>query len=173
MGAGVLYRLTDRGRRLGPALAEFRQWGLDELLPPAADGDTPAAEYDLSYAVPADLPLAEAYEWHLDSDVYSLRIDRTRLTVETGSTPDPALVLRTTRAFMHRWVAGETTWDRGRRDGHVEVTGPADAWDRMLLATAYPGRPANLLTRLRAQPTPTAQAPPASTPAHRSHPPSG
>lgn len=150
VGEGVRYRLTDRGRRLGPALAELRQWGLDELLPPTGHADTADTVYDMSYAVPTDLPLTETYEWHLDTDVYTLRIEGTRLTVAPGPDPNPALVLRTTRKFMRRWVSGETTWDRGRHDGHVDVTGPDDAWNRMLLATAYPGRPPDLLTRLRA-----------------------
>ena len=34
VGEGVLYVLTQRGRALGPAMELFRQWGIDELLPP-------------------------------------------------------------------------------------------------------------------------------------------
>jgi DNA-binding HxlR family transcriptional regulator len=39
IGEGVVYVLTARGRQLGPAMAMFRHWGLDELLPPANEPD--------------------------------------------------------------------------------------------------------------------------------------
>jgi DNA-binding HxlR family transcriptional regulator len=38
VGEGVEYALTTRGRQLGPAMAVFRQWGLDELLPHTGEG---------------------------------------------------------------------------------------------------------------------------------------
>jgi hypothetical protein len=83
VGEGVQYTLTDRGRALGPALAMFRQWGLDELLPPACAAGEPAV-YDLSYAVPAHAGLRETYEWRIDQDAYLLDIDGTCLTVTPG-----------------------------------------------------------------------------------------
>ena len=52
---------------------------------------------------------------------------------------------------MRRWVAGELSWDDGRTSGAVTVTGSAAGWNRMLLATGYPGRPADLAERIRGE----------------------
>jgi DNA-binding HxlR family transcriptional regulator len=139
VGQGVAYSLTSRGRDLGPALAMFRRWALDELLP--MDAKDEAVAYDLSYAVAADAGLAEEYEWRIDELSYALRIDGSTLTVTPGSATEPVVTLRTTREFMYRWVEGATTWDRGRTDQEVGVDVPDEnAWQRMQLATGYPGR---------------------------------
>jgi DNA-binding HxlR family transcriptional regulator len=141
VGEGVAYALTERGRDLGPALAIFRRWALDELLPMEATGETVA--YDLSYAVAPDAGLCEEYEWRIDEFAYALRIDGSTLFVRPGSATEPAVTLRTTREFMYRWVEGATTWDRGRHDHEVIVDDyDEDAWQRMQLATGYPGRQA-------------------------------
>ena len=139
VGEGVAYSLTPRGRDLGPALAMFRRWALDELLP--MDATSEAVAYDLSYAVAADAGLCEEYEWHIDEFAYALRIDGSTLSVTPGSATKPVVTLRTTREFMYRWVEGATTWDRGRHDQEVNVDGhDENAWQRMQLATGYPGR---------------------------------
>jgi hypothetical protein len=135
----------------------FRQWGLDELLPPAGASTTPT-DYDLSYAVPDDLDLHETYEWRIDSARYTLEINGTHLSVSPEAANKPVVVVTTSRDFMRRWVAGETTWDEGRSRGDVEVTGSDDAWDRMLLATGYPGRPKDLAQRIRAHSRPRDRA---------------
>ena len=142
VGEGVTYVVTGRGRDLGPALAMFRRWAIDTLLPPQTDGT--AADpvvYDVSYAVTDDMSLSETYEWRVDDDVYALSIDGTELTVAVGRANRPAVTVRTTREFMYRWVEGTTTWDRGRAENEVHVTGSRAAWARMLVATGYPGQP--------------------------------
>ena len=146
VGEGVEYSLTERGVALGPALALFRRWGIDELLPPAGDS---VVSYDMSYAVPTDLDLHETYEWRIDDSVYRLQIDGAQLKVCRGASVGAALVLRTTRDFMRRWVAGTTNWDQGRHNSEVVVDGSPDAWDRMLLATGYPGRHPDLANKIR------------------------
>ena len=141
IGEGVVYALTDRGRDLGPTLAMFRRWALDELLPTDATSDEVA--YNLSYAIPSGVDLCEAYEWHIDDIAYALRINGSTLSVTPGFATEPVVTLRTTREFMYRWVEGATTWDRGRLDQEVSVdTNHEDAWQRMQLATGYPGRSA-------------------------------
>lgn len=149
VGEGVAYTLTERGARLAPAMALVREWGLDEMLPPSSAPGF-ALTHDLSYAIPADIEMHESYEWRLDDDRYHLRIDGATLTVTTGTAPRPrAILVTTTRSFMRRWVAGELTWDDGRTSGAVVVKGRAAAWNRMMLATGYPGRPADLAERIR------------------------
>ena len=139
VGEGVAYALTGRGRDLGPALAMFRRWALDELLP--MNATSVAVNYDLSYAVDASAQLCEEYEWHVDEHAYALRIDGSTLSVRPGSATGPAVTLRTTREFMYRWVEGATTWDRGRHDLEVGVeVQDEEAWQRMQIATGYPGR---------------------------------
>jgi DNA-binding HxlR family transcriptional regulator len=149
VGEGVEYALTARGRQLGPAMALLMQWGLDELLPLSGEG-LPQV-HDLSYAVPASLALHESYQWQIDGDLYALSINGQALTVDAGPASHPALTLTTTRDFMRRWAAGQASWDSGRSQGEVTVHGSHAAWDRMLLATGYPGRPPDLASRLQAQ----------------------
>jgi DNA-binding HxlR family transcriptional regulator len=154
VGMGVRYSLTSRGKDLGPALALFRQWGLEEMLPPASSHHGhEATVFDLSYAVPLDLDLHESYEWRIDEDSFALEIDGDRLTVRPGPAQSPVVALATTRSFMRKWVEGSIDWDAGRSSGVVEVAGDNDAWDRMLLATGYPGRPEHLVEKIRERPS--------------------
>lgn len=146
VGEGVRYELTERGAALGPAMAELRRWGADELL---ADTDSPRS-YDHSYAIPDGLELHETYEWRVDGRSIYLTIDGRLLSQHREAVEPPVLVVTTSAEFMRRWAAGDTKWDAGRRSGDVTVDGPEDAWDRMLVATNYPGRSPDLAARLLA-----------------------
>lgn len=143
VGQGVRYELTERGAGLQPALVELRKWGLDEQLML----DTPPDEvlHDLSYGVPDHLELAETYQWNVDGQSTSLRIDGTTLTQHPGPAERPAVIVTTTRAWMAELVAGRTDWLRGRADGSVVVVGDDAAWQRMLVATAQPGADLSLI----------------------------
>ena len=46
-------------------------------------------------------------------------------------------------------LVGVGDGDDGRMSGAVVVKGRAAAWNRMLLATGYPGRPADIAERIR------------------------
>jgi DNA-binding HxlR family transcriptional regulator len=144
VGDGVRYQLTQRGLDLAPAMTELRRWGADELL---AETATPR-NYDHSYAIPDALHLDETYEWRIDERRFSLTIRRQVLIQKSGPADSPALTVATTLDFMREWAAGETNWDTGRASGIVQTQGPDDAWDRMLVATNYPGRPRDLTARL-------------------------
>ena len=139
IGQGVLYELTDRGNALAPALAELRQWGLDEhfML------DTTTADvvtYDMSYAVGDDAAVTEGYEWRINDEIFSLQIEGTRLTQRRGPASNPVVVVTTTRDWMAELLAGRADWQRGRKQGAVQVEGSEEAWQRMLVVTAQPGR---------------------------------
>ena len=144
VGQGVGYELTDRGMALAPVMAEVRRWGADQLL---AETGEPTV-FDLSYAMPPQLELDETYEWRIDGRPITLTIKDRQLTQSTGPAAAPAIVVETSADFMHRWAAGETNWDKGRVSGEVLIAGPEDAWDRMLVATNYPGRPPELTQHL-------------------------
>ncbi len=145
-GDGVAYELTERGMALAPVMAEIRRWGADELT-----GETDTAQvFDMSYALPADLHLRETYEWRIDGEPTVLTIDDKALTRQPRGKSDPTLTVETSRDFIRRWAAGETNWDEGRRTGEVTSEGPDEAWDRMLVATNYPGRRPGLAEELLA-----------------------
>ncbi len=147
VGDGVRYELTERGWALAPAMAELRRWGADELL---ADPDTTRC-YDFSYALPDELALTETYEWRLDGRSQFLTIDDRVLCQQAAPTHPPSVTVTTSIDFMRRWAAGEVTWEAGRTTGEVAVDGDDDAWDRMLVATNYPGRPADLIDAVLAR----------------------
>ncbi len=143
-GDGVRYELTERGRALGPVMAEIRRWGVAELVSIGDEG----VRYDLAYAIPDDLALDESYEWRIDDEIVSLTIKGQILTLTRGPAAKPVLVLHTSHQFLQQWAAGERNWKAGRSSGDVTIEGPANAWDRMQIATNYPGRPADLLSKL-------------------------
>ena len=144
VGQGVGYALTGRGRALGPVLAEIRRWGADELLCPESGPD----EFDLSYEIPAELDLDHTYLWLIDGTPITLTSRGQTLAIRSGATAEPDLTLTTSFDFMRRWAAGDTNWDAGIAAGEVVIDGDNHTWETMLVATNYPGRPADLTKRL-------------------------
>ena len=139
---GVRYGLTERGWELAPAMAEIRRWGVTELIGLNSDE---GASYDLGYAIPDNLDLDESYEWEIDGKFITLAIVGQTLTVTPGPATNPALVVHTSQQFLRQWAAGDRNWEQGRVAGDVTIDGPEPAWERMLTATNYHGRPADLL----------------------------
>ncbi|GMQ85859.1 MAG: hypothetical protein BMS9Abin07_1427 [Acidimicrobiia bacterium] len=151
IGHGVHYATTERAEGLRPVFRELRRWGATMQI------DDPVRqiyEHDMSYVVPEGIGLAESYEWRIGDTVVALTIEGQTLHQRPGPADDPVVVVTAPPDFLERWAAGDITWDEARANGEVEVDGSEEAWDRMLLATAYPGRPAGLtdkvLDRLRA-----------------------
>ena len=108
-------------------------------------------DHDVSWVVPAELGLDESYEWRIGGRVVTLSFDGQALHQRPGPAADPAVVVTAPLSFFTSWAAGDTSWEQGRASGIVVVRGEPDAWERMLLATAYPGRPAGLAERLLAR----------------------
>ncbi len=145
-GQGVSYGLTQRGQRLLPAIVELRKWGVEEQLMINSTSDD--ATYDLSYGIPANANVTEKYQWEVDNVVTTLEIAGTTLRQTKGPSENPAVTISTTTTWMQKLVAGGTDWRKGRSSGDVQVLGPDDAWERMLLATAQPGANRELLELL-------------------------
>lgn len=148
VGHGVRYTTTDRAEGLRPVFRELRRWGATMQL------DDPVRriyDHDMSYALPLELGLAESYEWRIGDSVTALTIDGGTLHQKPGPADDPAVVVTGPLEFLQRWAAGETNWDKGRASGEIHVDGSDEAWDRMLLATAYPGRPPGLTAKVQTQ----------------------
>ncbi len=156
VGHGVLYATTERAEGLRPVFRELRRWGATMQI------DDPVRQiyhHDMTYAVPGELELHESYEWRVDDTTLTLTIDGQTLHQRPGPTDRPAVVVTTSLEFLQRWAAGDTNWDRGRAEGEVDVEGCEDAWDRMLVATAYPGRPTGLADVLLARQHPDPAVP--------------
>jgi DNA-binding HxlR family transcriptional regulator len=148
VGGGVQYCITDRAEWLRPVFRELRRWGATMQI------DDPVRQiydHDLSWVVPPQLGLTETYEWLIGDSVEALTIDGQTLHQRPGPADDPAVVVTASLEYFQRWAAGDTNWDEGRASGEVQVQGSDEAWDRMLLATAYPGRPADLGDKVLAQ----------------------
>jgi DNA-binding HxlR family transcriptional regulator len=148
IGQGVHYTITEQAEGLRPVFRELRRWGATMQID---DPIRQIYDHDHSWAVPSELELVETYEWRIGGSVVALTIAGQTLHQRPGPAADPAVVVTATLDYFQRWAAGETNWDEGRARGEVDVQGSAEAWDRMLLATAYPGRPPGLADKVLAQ----------------------
>jgi DNA-binding HxlR family transcriptional regulator len=148
IGQGVHYTVTAKAEGLHPVFRELRRWGATMQI---GDPVRQIYDHDQSWVVPSELALVETYEWRIGTSVVALTIDRQTLHQRPGPAEEPAVVVTATLEYFQRWAAGDTNWDEGRARGEVKVQGSDEAWDRMLLATAYPGRPAGLADTVLAQ----------------------
>jgi len=148
VGDGVRYATTERAEGLRPVFRELRRWGATMQI------DSPihqVYDHDMSYVMPEDLTMAESYEWRIGDTIVTLTIDGDTLHQRPGPAEDPVVVVTAPQDFLARWAAGDTNWNEARESGEAVVDGSDEAWDRMLLATAYPGRPADLTAKVLAQ----------------------
>jgi DNA-binding HxlR family transcriptional regulator len=136
VGDGVLYELTDRGRALEPALRALREWGVQFLFDPAADGAA-EHEFDLRYVDGVERIPDGAFQVAVDGEPTELVFRSGRLTQRTGAAAAPEIAIDTDRGFLRRWAGGELDWDDGRAAGAVRVEGPDRSWIHWLAASGY------------------------------------
>jgi DNA-binding HxlR family transcriptional regulator len=136
VGNGVVYAATGRGEGLDEVLAVLRQWGVEYLTDPTADGSD-RHEFDVRYVDGIESLERAEFGLVVDDVPMTLHFDGGLLVQEPGAPAAPLLVVKTSRAFMRAWAAGTTDWDEGRRDGRVTVRGKRGAWPRFLAATGY------------------------------------
>lgn len=132
----VVYALGSRGEALLPALAELRRWGTDEQLQ-LSDHAPEQITNDMSYDN-YQTESKETYQWIIGGKWLILEFEEDVLTQKIGKTSSAALVVKTSPEFMRELMVGSITWAEGRLQGRVEIEGGEAAWQRMLLATAYP-----------------------------------
>jgi DNA-binding HxlR family transcriptional regulator len=135
-GKGVVYALTERGLALGDALEALRRWGVTYLTDPFADGGS-RRSFDLRYVEGIDALGDAEFGLVVDDAPTTLRFSGGRLEQSRGTPTRTELVVHVTSSFMDRWAAGDVTWEDGRSNGEVTLTGHADAWTRWLAATGY------------------------------------
>lgn len=138
VGQPVVYVLTASGRALDAPMRAFRQWGVQHLTGTALpDREPHEQEYDVTYVEGIEQLDDEEFELRVGDAVSALHFTDGTLTQRAGTARKPALVVRTTEAFMRRWAAGTVDWDGGRRKGDVKLKGDKRAWPRFLAATGY------------------------------------
>jgi DNA-binding HxlR family transcriptional regulator len=136
VGEGVVYRLTERGLSLEEALAAIRRWGVNFLADPTADGRRSQA-FDMHYVAGIDALEDGEFGLVVDGTPTTLRFAAGRLEHLPREPRQPELVVHTSSSFMDRWAMGAASWDDGRTDGEVTLSGSMDAWPRWLAATGY------------------------------------
>ena len=138
VGQPVVYALTASGRALEAPMRAFRQWGVQHLTRTALPGtDRAEQQYDVTYVEGIGQLDDEEFELRVGDAVSALSFEDGTLTQRSGTADAPALVVRTSEAFMQRWAAGTVDWDGGRRKGDVKLKGDRRAWPRFLAATGY------------------------------------
>ncbi|MGW4026183.1 winged helix-turn-helix transcriptional regulator [Streptomyces sp. NPDC005009] len=96
---GVVYELTDHGRRLQPAVTALGRWGARTMTEPRPGEITTTESRALSFHT-AFRPEAAAgetlgYEIRMADVTFALSVAGDRLTVVHGSHPDPDLIIET------------------------------------------------------------------------------
>jgi DNA-binding HxlR family transcriptional regulator len=136
VGEGVEYRLTERGLALEAALEALRHWGVTFLVDPTADGGNFQA-FDMHYVEGIDGLEDTEFGLFVDGKPTTLRFAAGRLEHVAGEPRHPELVVHTSSSFMDRWAIGAASWDDGRADGDVTLSGSTEKWSRWLAATGY------------------------------------
>jgi DNA-binding HxlR family transcriptional regulator len=99
------YRLTEAGETLRPAMLSLSRWGLRRLDAPAAEDAVRARWAMLALEAMIDERRAdgldEAYEFHIDGEVFHVKARDGKVRVGTGAADRPVLTSRTdARTFV-------------------------------------------------------------------------
>jgi DNA-binding HxlR family transcriptional regulator len=136
VGDGVRYELTDRGRALEPALAALREWGVQFLVDPSADGGA-EHRFDVRYVEGADQIPDGDFELTVAGTPAAFAFSGGELIQRPGSAAAPEITIEADASFMRRWARGDADWDGGRADGSVRVAGSETSWVHWLAASGY------------------------------------
>ena len=136
VGDGVVYALTEKGLALDQVLTALRQWGVEYLTDPAADGGTHHL-FDVHYVEGINTLDDAEFGLVIDDMPTTLRLADGHLKQLPGLPDKPDLIVTTTSAFMVRWAAGDSAGTKVSQQVRSALTGPSDAWPRWLAATGY------------------------------------
>jgi DNA-binding HxlR family transcriptional regulator len=129
----VVYRLTDSGRDLEPAVLALGAWGLRVPMPGAPTLSATSVLLFLRgshHADPAEPGATYAVE--LDDRTWTVTTAAGRAQVETGEPADPAARLRTDPHTLNTLLADPALLDAHLADGSIVVDGDLAAARRLL-----------------------------------------
>ncbi len=122
--AVTVYELTDAGHALRPAMLELRTWGARYGSTPSESDSLRPAWLLLSAANrPTAMPDGHTCELRIDSEYFHATADGARLTIRSGTAPDPAAVLTMSTPTLYRLMSGQATAVRQlTAEGNPRVT---------------------------------------------------
>ena len=136
VGDGVRYSLTERGHALEPALAALREWGVQFLVDPSADGAT-EHRFNVRYVDGAEQIPDGDFELTVAGTAAAFAFSGGELRQRSGQAGSPEITIDTDASFMRRWARGDADWEGGRSDGSVRVAGSESSWTHWLAASGY------------------------------------
>jgi DNA-binding HxlR family transcriptional regulator len=142
-GTQTMYYLTERGLGLAPVVQALVRWGMASLTMTGSTSSTaPTREvFDQTWTMPDAAQIVnETYQWTVDGVDSVLAVTGSTLTRTRGRVPTPAATLTTSSDVLDAVLAGHRTLSEATASGDVELSGPADAIERMFTATGFPDR---------------------------------
>jgi DNA-binding HxlR family transcriptional regulator len=139
---GTVYELTGYGRELEPILLALGRWGTRSM------GNLPADVASRSrWLVAAMLafhdesrPISQPTTWELrlTDGAFTVRAERTSLTVSAGAPGNPDLVVTTDDQHLHRLLTRQLTPGEAAAAGAVTLEGDATALPRLIDLFTFP-----------------------------------
>ncbi len=123
----AVYELTDLGRKLRPALIELARWGRELGSP--AEAQVFRAEWAVLFlrslvrGATAPTDIDAAYEFHVDGEIFHIRVGNGQIEVEQGPASGPASVLLTDAETLFAVGSGELMPPRAVAQGRIRLQG--------------------------------------------------
>ena len=133
-----VYELTELGRSLEPVLVALSQWGA-KLLDTPREGDDlrPGwAAVALRSAVSSGAAISgstEVYEFHIDGEVFHLRVGDDEVEARQGAAPDPDLVVAGETETFLAVASGRLSPKQAAESGALRLEGGAEESQNALL----------------------------------------
>ncbi|MCP3802728.1 winged helix-turn-helix transcriptional regulator [Allokutzneria sp. A3M-2-11 16] len=126
-----VYTLTERGRGLMGAVRELTRWGLAGMDEPDEDSICRAhwALGGLGAAADASrVPgLAESYEFHIDDEIFHLKVSGGVARARRGPADQPAMTMTTDAKTFVRLGSDKYTARDAQAEGRLTITGDPEA----------------------------------------------
>jgi DNA-binding HxlR family transcriptional regulator len=143
-----VYELTDWGRELESIVISLGRWGSrSQLLDRAGEASVDALMLRLRglFDPEAAGDLRASYELRFGDDRFAVRVADGRLEVERGEAQEPNAIIETDPQTLRALLTKRTRLVKATREGHMTLTGDADAVKRLIEAVPLP-EPAPLPT---------------------------
>lgn len=130
--SSIVYTLTPRGEELEPVLESLAQWGRP-LLGSPRENDRLAKGWLMlamkkSFRPEAAAGVDEVHEYHVDADVFQVRIQNQQIEIRQGQPWTPGMTLTTDSNALMQVVAGELSAATAVQEGLFNIEGDTDAF---------------------------------------------